>query len=170
MILSMLGCVEKQDFDQFDSFQITPTFESSIIYVESPEWLINQAPGANYLSQVFNFDAFSEQYVADHVIDGVVTYEVENTTSKRMEITVEFLDEADNVLYTEVFPVSPAPTAILHREIAFGSGSGRSIDIITNTSGIRVTARNLGDNTSVSNLPEPKIILRSSAKFRFNVR
>lgn len=163
------SCAEKQDFDQLDNFDIIPTAEASILYVETPEYIINQLNGVNFYSQIFNFDAFSEEFVADNVLDGVITYEVENTTSKPLDITFEFLDEAGNVLDSENFMVNAAPTAILTREIAYGP-AGRSLDIIRNTSAIRVSATNLGDNTSVSSLPNPAIFLRSSAKFRIRLK
>jgi len=165
-----ISCVEQQDFDQYDDISVTPTIEGSILYVESPERIINQVVGVNFFTQNFNFDAFSENFIAERVLDGTVTYEVVNTTSKQLDITVEFLDEAGNVLDTENFAIDPAPTAILRREIAYGSTTGRSIDILKSTSSIRVSARNLGDNTSVSNLPDPKIILRSSAKLRIRLK
>jgi len=163
------SCAEKQDFDQLDNLDIIPTAEASILYVETPEYIINQVNGVNFYSQIFNFDAFSEEFVADNVLDGVITYEVENTTSKPLDITFEFLDEAGNSLDSENFMVNAAPTAILTREIAYGP-AGRSLDIIRNTSAIRVSASNLGDTTSVSSLPNPAIFLRSSAKFRIRLK
>ncbi|MGB5461471.1 MAG: hypothetical protein WBM91_15480 [Eudoraea sp.] len=163
------SCAEKQDFDQVDNLDITPTAEASILYVETPERIINEVNGINFFSQIFNFDAFNEQFFADNVLDGVVTYEVENTTSKPLDITFEFLDDAGNSLDSENFSVNAAPTAILRREIAYGP-AGRSLDIIRNTSAIRVSAINLGDNTSVSALPNPTVFLRSSAKFRIGLK
>jgi hypothetical protein len=103
-------------------------------------------------------------------VDGVITYELENTTSKELEIIFEFLDDSGAVLDTEIFLIDSAPTAVLMREIAYGNATGRSLDIIRNTSSIRVSARNLGDNTSVSNLPDPMIIFGSSAKFRVRLK
>ncbi len=164
------SCAEKQDFNQFDDLGITPTVEASLVYVESPERLINQVVGVNFYTQTFNFDAFSEDFVAERVLDGTITYEVENTTSKELDINVEFLDDAGNSLDTENFAISPAPTAILRREITYGGASGRSIDILRNTSEIRVSGTNLGDNSSVSSLPDPKIILRSSAQLRIRLK
>ena len=163
------SCVDKQDFDQLDNLNVTPTAEASILYVETPERIINQVSGTNFYSQTFNFDAFSEEFFADNVLDGVVTYEVENTTSKPLDITFEFLDDAGNSLDSENFTVNAAPTAILRREIAYGP-AGRSLDIIRNTSAIRVSATNLVDNTSVSTLPNPTVYLRSSAKFRIGLK
>jgi thioredoxin-related protein len=163
------SCADKQDFDQLDNLDIIPTAEASILYVETPEYIINQLNGVNFYSQTFNFDAFNEDFVADNVLDGVITYEVENTTSKPLDITFEFLDEAGNSLDSENFMVNAAPTAILTREIAYGP-AGRSLDIIRNTSAIRVSATNLGDNTSISSLPNPSIFLRSSAKFRIQLK
>lgn len=163
------SCAEKQDFDQLDNLDITPTAEASLLYIEAPERIINQVTGTNFYSQTFNFDAFNEQFFADNILDGIVAYEVENTTSKPLDITFEFLDDAGNSLDSENFTVNAAPTAIIQREIAYGP-AGRSLDIIRNTSAIRVSATNLGDNTSVSSLPDPAIYLRSSAKFRLRLQ
>ncbi len=168
-IAFLSSCVEEQDFDQYDDLAIEPVWEASILYVEAPEGLINLASGTNFYSQDFNFDAFSSNVFADRVIDGSIAYIVENTTSKELEVSIQFLDDANNVLDTETFSLQPAPTALLQREIAYG-GTGRSIDIIRNTSSIRVNAVNLGDNTSTSDLPDPLITLRSSGKFRVRLK
>ena len=85
-IAILSSCADKQDFDQLDNHDITPTAEASILYVETPERIINEVNGINFFSQIFNFDAFNEQFFADNVLDGVVTYEVENTTSKPLDI------------------------------------------------------------------------------------
>lgn len=170
LCLVLGSCVEEQNFDQFDDLEIIPTVEASILYVESPESVINDAPGAIWYVQTFNFDAFSEGFFADNVLDGVIIYELENTTSKELEIIFEYLDDAGNVLDTESFSLDPAPTAVLRRETTYGTPSGRSLDIIRNTSGVRVNANNLGDNTSVSSLPDPMVIFRSSGKFRLQLR
>ncbi|TMM58141.1 hypothetical protein FEE95_01550 [Maribacter algarum] len=165
----MSACTEELDFNQFDDLEATPTYEAGILYLEAQEDLINLISGTNVFSQNFNFDAFSSDIFADRVLDGTITFVVENTTSKELAITVELLDEADTVTDTEIFSIEPAPTAIIQREIAYGD-SGRSIDIIKTLSTIRVTATNLGDNTSVSTLPDPLITLKSSGKFRLRVK
>lgn len=163
------SCSDKQDFGQYDDLEITPIFESGFLYIEAPESIINSAIVPDFVSQTVNFDAFDQPIFADKVLDGVITYEIGNTTSKPLLITLEFLDGSDNVLDTEIFEVDPAPMGILHREISYGNG-GRSIDIITNTSSLRAGARNLGDNTSTSEEPDPKVIFKSSAKFRFRLK
>lgn len=170
LFLGLWSCVEQQNFDQFDDLQIIPTLEASILYVESPESVINDAGAAVWYIQTFNFDAFNEQFFAENVLDGVITYELENTTSKPLEILFEYLDEAGNLLDSEFFSLDPAPTAVLRRETAYGTPTGRSIDIIRNTSAVRVNANNLGDTTSVSSLPDPMIIFRSSGKFRLQLK
>lgn len=168
--LSVTSCVDQQDFDQYNDLDILPTVESSILYLESPESLINDIPSNTYYSQVFNFDAFSEEYIAEHLVEGVITFELENTTSKPLRLEVAFLDEGDNTLYTQVFNIPAAPTAILRREVSFGTPGGEDLDIIRNTSSIRVSAENLGDNSSVSSLPDPKVVFRSSAKFTLEIQ
>ena len=169
LCLGLGSCVEEQNFDQFDDLEIIPTVEASILYLESPESVINDAGAVAWYVQTFNFDAFNEQFFAENVLDGVITYELENTTSKPIEIFFEYLDDGGNVLDTEFFSLDPAPTAVLRRETAYGTPTGRSIDIIRNTSAVRVNASNLGDTTSVSSLPDPMLIFRSSGKFRLQL-
>ena len=166
----LYSCADKQNFDQYDDLGITPTVTSSLVYVESPEEYINNTAGIDFYTQDFNFDAFNEAFFAERVLDGSITYELENTTSKPLEINISFLDDAGNVLDTESFSIDPAPAAVLTREVFYGGATGRSMDIIRNTSGFRVSGRNLGDNTSVSGLPDPKIIFRSSARFRLRLK
>lgn len=163
-LLLMNACSEKQDFDQIDDLEITPTYEASIFYVKAQESLINRISGLSFFSQDFNFDAFEEAFFSKRVQSGVLTYELENTTSKPIEIRLEFLDENESILDTEVFRMEAAPTATLIRDVAYGP-TGKSLDIIRNTSKIRLNASNFGDNSSTSNVPDPAIVLRSSAKF-----
>ena len=51
----------------------------------------------------------------------------------------------------------------------YGAG-GKNLDILRNTTSIRVTAENRGDNISESTVNDPKIILRSSATFRVQLQ
>lgn len=170
LLLGVISCMEEQDFDQVDDIDANPVIEGSILYIESPENLLNLAATPDFYSREFNFDGFNAAIFADRVLDGTVFYEIENTTSKELEAVVEFLDEGGNMLDSQFFHIDPAPTALVRIEVAYGGGSGKSIEIIKNTSAIRVSVRNLGDNTSVSTLPEPKIIFRSSGKFRMQLR
>lgn len=168
-IVLIFSCSEKQDFGQYDDLTITPTYETSIFYVKTQESIINRVSGLNFFSQDFNFDAFEDDLFAERVLDGSIIYELENTTSKDIEISIEFLDADGNVLDSEFFQMEATPSALLIREVVYG-GLGKSLDILRNTSEIRLSARNLGDNSSTSNLPDPAIILRSSAKFRIRVK
>lgn len=167
--IGSISCTEDIDFTQFDDLEATPIYEAGILYLESSEDLINLISGADLFSQNFSFDAFSSKIFADRVIDGTITFVVENTTSKELDITVELLDADENITDTEVFSILPGPTAIIQREIAYGV-SGRSIDIIKTLTAIKITARNLGDNSSVSDLPDPLITLKSSGKFRLRLK
>lgn len=169
-ITTFISCVEEQDFGQYDDLRITPTLEASMLYIEAPESLINTAGNDSFISRNFDFDAFNSDIFAERVLDGSVTYIVENTTSKLLDFTIDFLDMDGNVLYTENIPPVPAGMEDYSLVIAFGP-SGKSIDIIKNTSRLKVTAVNAnGDRTSTSNLPDPKIILKSSGRFRVDIK
>ncbi len=167
--LFITSCTDQQDFGQYDDLTITPTYETSIFYVKAQESIINRVVGLSFFSQNFNFDAFEEKFFADRVLDGVIIYELENTTSKDIEVSIEFLDEDGNVLDIEFFQMSAAPTAVFIREVAYGI-AGKSLDILRNTSNIKLSATNLGDNSSTSNLPDAAIILRSAGKFRLRLK
>jgi len=167
---SFYSCIEETNFDQFDDLAIEPTLEGSILYVEAPESTINLAIAANFYTQDFNFDGFSDEIFSERVIDGVVTYIVENTTSKDLTITVELVASSGTVLDTEEFVINAAPPESIElREIPYG-GTGRSLDIIRGTSAIRVSAENRGDNSSTSDLPDPKVTIKSSGKFRLSLK
>ncbi len=164
------SCTEEQNFDQFDDLEVTPLLASSIFYFESTEEFINAStiPLAFY-SDTVNFDAFNEEFVADRLLEGVIIYEIENTTSKEINLIVEFLDESEQVLDVETFTIAPAPSGSLSREVAYGP-TGKSLDILRATSAIRITAANLGDTSSTSSEPEPKIIFKSAAEFLFELK
>ncbi len=170
ILLALYSCIEKQNFDQYDDLEIIPTVEASILYVESPERIINESVDQYYYSQEFNFDAFAFDAFADRVLDGSIFFEIDNTTSKEFKPTVEFLDEDGNTIDTIDFPLQPAgPTPLYRRQVPYGPGKQRSIEIIKNTSSIKVSVL-IEDNSSVSNLPDPKIIFRSSGKFRVRLK
>jgi len=167
---TLFSCSDSLDFNQAELLTLEPEVEASLLYIEAPERIINLATESNFFTQNFNFDAFSADFFADRVIDGTVTYEVANTTSKELIVTVEFLAESGLILDTEIFTVDSAPTTTLVREIAYG-GTGRNIDIIKSTSSIQVSAENvLDDTTSTSGIPDAKVALRSKGKFKLKVR
>ncbi len=164
-----LSCADEQNFNQFDDLSIEPTIASSIFYFESDEEFINSTGSGVFYTQSFTFQAFSEAFVSDNILDGTIIYQVENTTSKGLNILVEFLDESGAILDSELFIIAPEPSPLLERQIAYGNGD-KDLDILRNTASIRVSGENLGDANSISPIAAPKIILRSSAEFRLKLR
>jgi len=167
-LFSLNSCSEELDFDQAEDLQVTPTVATSLFYLETPEAEINSAPAGSFISEVFEFEAFSEDFIAENVLEGTITYEYENSTSKEIQLNIEFLDAAGEILDVEQFPVD-APSGAVQREVLYGVG-GKSLDILRNTTQIRLSGANLGDNTSTSSASEPKFILRSSAAFRLQLQ
>ncbi len=165
----LLSCSEEQDFDQFEDLSITPTVASSIFYLESDEETINAVPAGPFYYQTVNFDAFNEEYVAERLLEGTITYEIENTTSKRLQIAIEFIDQGGNTLDVELFDIDPNLPETFTREVTYGP-TGKSLNILAATDGLRISGNNQSDNTSVSNASEPKVILRSAAEFVFRLK
>lgn len=169
LLLLFFSCSEKQDFTQYDDLSITPTYETSIFFVKVQELLINNSGDVSFFTQDFNFDAFEEAFFADRVLEGIILYQLENTTSKPIQLELQFLDENDGLLDSEVFNLEAAPTAFLTREVAYGN-SGKSLEILRNTSTVRLNASNFGDNSSVSGIPGAAFQLRSSAQFMLRLK
>ncbi len=169
VMLVLVSCSEQQDFDQYKQLQVRPTIESGLVYVEVPEYFINAAFVANVVTDEYEFELFADDYFVERVLDGVITYEIENTTSKDITATLELLDQNGAVLDFEIFQINEAPSADLVRETHYGPG-GKSIEIIKNLALVRVTVTNEGDQLSISDLPEPKIKIRSKGEFTIRVR
>lgn len=166
---TLVSCTEEQNFDQIEDLSLTPTLSTGIFYLESDEASINQAgPFNSFYFQEVNFDAFNEEYVSERLLEGTILYELENTTSKQLRVTIDFLSEDGQVLDTEVFNVPANTTDIITREVYYGPG-GKSLDILINTSGLRISGNNLSDSSSVSSNEDPKVILRSGAEFEFEL-
>ena len=169
-LILLTSCIEEQDFDQAKDLEIITDISGPILYVESPENLINDATDSNFISQNINFDGFNAAIFSDRVISGSLNFQIENTTSKQIDFTLDFLDDADTVIDSEFFSIPAAPpTVVINREIFYGPPSGRSIDIIKNTSSFQLSAVNNSGNTSVSNDNEPKVIFRSSGNFKLRL-
>ena len=164
LLLALLSCTEEVDFSQYEDVSLTPSVELAMLYVEAPEEDINLSPDTTFFDFTFSFLAFSEQYVSENLVEGGISYQIENTTSKPLQITIDFIDVNGLVLDTESFTIDSAPTDILDRSVVYGGG-GKSLDILRNTVTLRVVGINLGDSTSVSGLPNPTVVLRSSAEF-----
>ncbi|MDC6366565.1 MULTISPECIES: hypothetical protein [Flavobacteriaceae] len=170
LAFSLVSCSEEQDFSQFDDLSVTPTLTSSLFYLESTEDFINSINISGiFYAQTFEFDAFNEQFVAERLLEGTLSYEIENTTSKRITLAIEFLDEAGTVLDIETFTIEPTPSESLTRDVTYGP-TGKNLAILTTTSTLRVIAGNLSDTTSVSSESDPKIILKSAAEFLFQLK
>lgn len=169
LFCALLSCSEEQNFDQFEDLSITPTVASSIFYLESDEETINNVPAGPFYYQTVNFDAFNEEFVAERLLEGTITYEIENTTSKTLQVVIEFLDAGGNVLDTELFNIDPNLPETYTREVTYGP-TGKSLNILAATDGLRISGNNQSDTTSVSTASEPKVILRSAAEFLFRLK
>ena len=167
-LICMSSCSDELDFDQVDSLEITPTFESSVIFVEATEQIINLIGDPEVFVENFEFEAFSSDVFSNRVIEGELTYVIQNTTSKPFEILIEFLNAEGVTIDMESFNVA-APTSNFMRTVSYGN-TGRDLDIIRTLSALKITARNLGDNISVSDIPNSKISLQTSGKFRVRLK
>tara|TARA_R110002050_G_scaffold18755_7_gene54456 strand:- start:16446 stop:16991 length:546 start_codon:yes stop_codon:yes gene_type:complete len=170
-LLFFSSCSEKPDFNQAKDLEIITDVSGSILYIESTEALINSTPMPGFLTQNINFDGFEDDLFSDKVISGSITFQLENTTSKQLDLTVDFLDAAGNSIDSEFFSINAAPPSVtVNREVFYGPPSGKSIEIIKNISSIQLSFINNSGNASVSNLSSPKVIFLSSGSFKWKVK
>lgn len=166
----MFSCTEEQNFDQIDDLTVTPTLATPLFYVESDEQTINNSvTSTTFYTQTVDFQVFSETYVAERLLEGTITYSIDNTTSKNLFLTIEFLDTSGNVLDVESFNIEANLAETFIREVAYGPG-GKSLEILRATTQLRITATNLGDTTSTSANADPKVELGSGAEFLFQLK
>jgi len=164
LLLIGTSCTEEQNLDQFEELQVEPLVESSLFYLRTTEEVINVFGGAGPVyEQIFEFDAFSQEFVDDRIQEGTIFYNIENTTSKPMLLEVDFRDEGGNLLYSESFQV--LPMELLERQVFYGPG-GNDLATLSQTTELLVRVANLGDSVSESPEPSPSLIFRS----RFTVR
>jgi len=167
--LFLFSCSEPQDFNQAKDLEVIPDLSGSIVYVETTEAIINSTSPVS-ITQNINFDAFTSSIFSDKVISGSVKFQLENTTSKNMQVQIDFLDASDVPLDSFLVTALAAPPETTSElEVAYGPPSGRNIAIIRNTSSIQLTFVNNSDNTSVSSLSNPKLIFKSSASFKLRL-
>lgn len=165
----LLGCSEPLDFSQSEDLEVIPTVTSSLIYFESDEATINQAPTPFFFNQDFIFDAFNNDFVNERVLDGIILYQIENNTSKLINLSIQFLDENDTILDTENFEIEANANEVLERGVVYGA-EGKSMDILRNTQSFQVIAENLGDNISTTSQNGSLLIFRSSGSFRIQLQ
>lgn len=166
-LLTILACSDAQNFDQAKDLEVITEATGPMVYLETTEDLINTSGG---VSQNIDFNGFNVDLFADRVISGSIIFQLENSTSKQLDVRIDFLDEGGNTLDFELFSLNPAPpTVISDYEVFYGPPSGKSIDILKNTSSFQISILNNSGNTSVSSLPDPKLIFRSSASFKLRV-
>ncbi|QXP54080.1 hypothetical protein [Cellulophaga sp. HaHa_2_1] len=167
LLVVISACSDEQDFDQARDLDVITDATGPVLYLESTEDLINASP---VISQNINFDGFNSELFSDRVISGSLTFQIENSTSKQLDIRVIFLNEAGSPLDVVNFSTAEAPPIdIIDTEIFYGTAAGKSIDIIKSTSSLQVIFTNNSGSTSVSSLPDPKLIFRSSASFKLRV-
>lgn len=167
LLLCCTSCMEEQDFGQVDDLNINPRAASGILYFESDEDTINATGASNgdvFYSKLTNFEAFNKDFMEDRLLEGEIIYELTNTTSKALTLEIEFLDEGGNRIYGEFFEIGAHPSGTLTREVVYGPG-GLPLSMLTNTSDLRLVGSNLGDSSSVSAEPDPKVVVKVAGEF-----
>ncbi|MEA1785905.1 hypothetical protein U1E44_07365 [Arenibacter sp. GZD96] len=163
LVMLTSSCIRDQNFENLEDLSVFPTVTVPLLALESIENGFNEAEKSEVLTQEFTWDEFLME--KERLLSGVVSYQIDNTTSKELNVVVAFLDSTGYDLDTESFLLPAGPTGILQREVTYGTASGKNIDILRNTASINIRIQNLGDSHSSSVLLDPKVSVVSSGKF-----
>lgn len=157
------SCAPDQNFEILKNPNALESLEGTLINLEAEEHLANQSGSPIIISKNFEIQNFFPSFNTEKAGICVLNYQIENTTSKDVNVIVVFLDRDGAYLDLESFILPTAPTGILNREVTYGTASGKNIDVIKNAVTVKVSVHNMGDRKSVSVLSEPKISFASWA-------
>lgn len=167
VVLVLAACVKDQDFGQYDDLQVRPTYEASIIYLQTTQQYMDGVASDTLVSQTYDFGGFSDDLVTERLLEGVMVYELTNMTNRPVTLALDYIDAGGNVLDTQTFLMSAAPTAVQYLEVAYG-GSGRNINIIRNTAAIRMSAV-LGSATTTGD-SQAQFTFKTAARFKIEIK
>ncbi|MBU2997078.1 hypothetical protein KO500_11570 [Cellulophaga baltica] len=163
-ILVLASCSDEQDFSQAKDLEVTTDLSGPILSVEASEDVLNAGV---FATQEVNFDGFQNENFSDRVLSGVINFQLNNTTSKQLDVTVDFLNDGGAVIDTKFMTIDEAPPEqIVLDSIVYDDSN---LEILKNISSIALSVQNNSGTTSVSSLDDPKFTFQSSGSFIIEV-
>ncbi len=163
-ILVLASCSDEQDFSQAKDLEVTTDLSGPILSVEVPEDIFNSD---TFIPQEVNFDGFQTSLFSERVVSGVINFEVNNTTSKELDLTVNFLNDSGVIIDYKIISIDAAPPEQIVLDSLVYDDS--NIEILKSISSISVSVENNGDTTSVSTIDDPKLTFQSSGSFKLEL-
>lgn len=122
MLLCITSCVKDVDFEQAEDLAVSPVLEASLIFFEeaAPRFSGTEE-GDNTVTDSTSVTIFNDDFVVDNLERAEFLFEVTNSINRPFSAEIQFLDEADQLLYLVEFGVPASennvPVTIIHEEI-----------------------------------------------------
>ncbi|WP_338356677.1 hypothetical protein [Yeosuana marina] len=109
-VLVCVSCTKDVDFNQFNDLQLTPVFESSLVYIDEPanKFLVN-GNETSYLQDSVNIDFFNDSFVVDHLVKAEFLLETTNSINRRFMVEVDMFDDSNQLQHRFSFSSSESP-------------------------------------------------------------
>jgi len=163
MCLSLfLNCTKDVDFNQTSDLEIDPILESSIVFIEaSADNLITDGRELSIKSDFIELEVFNNGFIRDNLRKVDLIIEATNTLPRDFSYTLNFFDDAGNILQNNTFLISEAPSNTITFE-------NDNLDVIKNTTSIQFTIEMLA-GTPITSASQGRVSIKSKGIFYFNL-
>ena len=113
-VVVSFSCVKDTDFDQTDSFVLTPTVEVNLVEIQETAVTFLDDFGVEvlHISDLIVFDVFSSDFANENLLKAELVYEVTNSLNKAFEVKIDFYDLSNTLQHTISFNAENSPTNI----------------------------------------------------------
>jgi hypothetical protein len=163
LLFLCFSCTKAVDFDQINDFEISPVFESSIVFFNSDvNSFIENGVEVSLIRDFVEIDIFNSSTINDNLTKVDLVFETENSLPRDFLFVVDFLDEnRSNLNISYSFETTEASPHIKTFE-------GIDLEILKNTSILSFTLTML-DGTPINSTTVGSISLKSKGVFYFNI-
>lgn len=156
------SCTKEVDFDQINDFEISPVFESSIIFFNrDANGFIENGVEIPVIRDFIEVDIFNSSTVNDNLTRVDLVFETENSLPRDFLFNVDFLDEAGAFLDTYSFSTTNTSPHVKTFE-------GANVDLIKRTS-ILLFTLTMQSGTVLTPETAGTLDLKSKGVFYFNI-
>jgi hypothetical protein len=124
--IMLVSCTKDLDFNQVGDFEISPVFESSLIFFDAPATrFFVEGNEVDVVRDSVLIDFFNKKFVVENLVKSEFFFEVTNSINRAFNVQVGFLNNANQLKYTfSIFvPASPSNEEIItnHTEVFEGN-------------------------------------------------
>jgi hypothetical protein len=123
--IAFLGCTKEVDFNQINDFEVSPVFESSLIFFDAsaPDFFVGGSE-VGLVQDFITIDVFNNSFVNNNLVKGEFVLESKNSINRSYRLQIDFLNDANQLQhsFTVIVPASSSNTdsIINHTEVFEG--------------------------------------------------